>query len=173
MLETERLFIRNFAIEDAHSCFRGWGEDKSLGRYILGYPMEEKQMVSFVAALSENENAWVIVEKESQNCIGYVTVDIPYTQLGIGEIGYVIGERYQHKGYAYEAVNCILYEYLVTRALYMIEAKYNADNTASGNLLKKLGFVVDGELRDRRIDLITGERSNLMICSVTKSDLLL
>lgn len=170
MLKTERLLIRNFKIEDSCSCFKGWGKDESLGKYIVGYPMEEKQMESFVSALAENENAWVIVEKDSMNCIGYITVDIPYIQLGIGEIGYVIGERYQHKGYAYEAIHCILQEYLVDRDLYMIEAKCNVNNIASIYLLKKLGFQVDGELRDRRIDFMSGKRSNLMICSITKED---
>ena len=52
----------------------------------------------------------------------------------------------------------------------MLEAKYNASNIASGKLLKKLGFRVDGELRNRRIDFVSGERRNLVICSVTKED---
>ena len=172
MLETERLLMRNFEIEDVSSCLEGWGKDKHLGKYVYGYPMQETQMTSFVRALTQNCNAWVIVEKESQKCIGYVTVDIPYMQLGIGEIGYVIGEQHQHKGYAYESVKCILQEYLVVRNLYMIEAKYNTDNLASGHLLQKLGFVMDGELRDRRMDFITGRRSNLAICSVTKEEYL-
>ncbi len=73
------------------------GKDKKLGKYILGYPAEEKQMEAFVDALSKNKNAWLILEKESKNCIGYVTIDIPYIQLGIGEIGYVIGERFKIK----------------------------------------------------------------------------
>ena len=140
MLETNRLLIRNFVVEDAHSCLEGWGKDKSL-------------------------------EKESKNCIGYVTIDIPYIQLGIGEIGYVIGERFQNKGYAFEALQCIIQEYLVKRDMYMLEAKYNISNMASGNLLKKLGFQIDGELRNRRIDIASGERKNLVICSITKGEL--
>lgn len=170
MLETSRLLIRNFEKNDAHSCFEGWGKDKNLGKFILGYPMEEEQMKALVSAWSENENAWVIVEKGSQNCIGYVTVDIPYKELEIGEIGYVIGERFQNKGYAYEAISRVIHEYLFNRGLYMLEAKYNASNIASGKLLKKLGFRVDGELRNRRIDFVSGERRNLVICSVTKED---
>ncbi|MGN0669107.1 MAG: GNAT family N-acetyltransferase [Oscillospiraceae bacterium] len=170
MLETSRLLIRNFEKDDAHSCFEGWGKDKNLGKYILGYPMEEEQMKALVSAWSKDENAWVIVEKESGNCIGYVTVDIPYKALEIGEIGYVIGERFQNKGYAYEAINRIVQEYLFNKGLYMLEAKYNASNVASGKLLKKLGFRVDGELRNRRIDFASGERRNLVICSVTKED---
>ena len=50
MLETNRLLIRNFVAEDTHSCFEGWGKDKKLGKYIFGYPAEEKQMEAFVDA---------------------------------------------------------------------------------------------------------------------------
>ena len=38
-------------------------------------------------ALADNENAWLITEKQSGACIGYVTMDIPYPQLAIGETG--------------------------------------------------------------------------------------
>ena len=119
MLETNRLLIRNFVAEDAHSCFEGWGKDKKLGKYILGYPTEEKQMEAF------------------------------------------------------EALQCIIQEYLVKRDMYMLEAKYNISNMASGNLLKKLGFQFDGELRNRRIDIVSGERKNLVICSITKEDMVI
>lgn len=91
---------------------------------------------------------WLIVHKETDAVLGYATLDIPYEQLGIGEIGYVIAEKYQKRGYASEALNCILEEYLVNRDLYMMEAKYNETNTASANLLQKLGFQIDGALRD-------------------------
>ena len=35
----------------------------------------------------------------------------------------------------------------------MLEAKYNISYMASGILLKKLGFQIDGELRNRRIGI--------------------
>ena len=60
--------------------------------------MAGEQMQSFVNVLADNENAWLITEKQSGACIGYVTMDIPYPQLAIGETGYVIGEKYQRKG---------------------------------------------------------------------------
>ena len=55
MLETNRLLIRNFVAEDTHSCLEGWGKDKELGKYILGYPAEEKQMEAFVDAWSKKK----------------------------------------------------------------------------------------------------------------------
>lgn len=168
--ETERLCIRHFDPADVDSCYKGWGRDEQLGKFILGYPMAKETMESFVMAMAENENAWVIAEKKSGQCIGYITVDIPYPQLAVGEIGYVIGEHFQRKGYAYESVAELLRIYFEEKSLYMMEAKYNSNNISSEKLLKKLGFVTDGILRNRRIDLQTGQRCDLVVCSICRDE---
>lgn len=49
-----------------------------------------------------------------------------------------------------------------------MEAKYNINNVSSKKLLKKLGFVTDGILRNRRIDLKTGLRCDLVVCSICR-----
>ena len=49
----------------------------------------------------------------------------------------------------------------------MLEARYSEDNIASAKLLKKLGFVPDGKLRKRRIDLMSGERKDMIVSSMT------
>ena len=166
-IETKRLLIRRFREDDANLCYEGWGQDKELGRFIFGYPMKKDDMTAFVKAMSGDENAYVIVEKESSFRVGYICVDIPYKQLNIGEIGYVIGEKYQKEGYAYEAVCRIIEEYFTKKKLYMLEARYSEDNIASAKLLKKLGFVPDGKLRKRRIDLMSGERKDMIVSSMT------
>lgn len=172
-IQTKRLLLRNFRENDANECFESWGQDQLLGKYIVLYPMKEiGQMEQFVRSLSVNEDAWVIMSKESESIVGYVTIDIPYEQLGVGEIGYVIGKKYQQHGYAFEAVNCVLKEYLINRNMHLIEAKVNETNTASMKLLEKLGFQMDGRLRDRRIDLQSGNRNDLIIYSITREELL-
>lgn len=159
--------------EDAKSCFENFGKDKNSGRFISLFPMNDaNEMEQFVRTLVPNHNAWILIEKSSQQAIGYIIVDIPYPQLKIGEIGYVIGEKFQKNGYASVAVNVILHEYLLNRDLFMIEAKYNEHNTASANLLEKMGFHQDGRLRDRRIYMVSGDRNDLVICSMTKDEFL-
>lgn len=171
MLETERLRIRNFISEDSKSCFESWGKDKNLGKYIILYPMSDvSQMESLVSSLEKNKNAWVLEEKTTGNIIGYITVDIPYDLLKIGELGYVIAERYQHCGYAYEALTCIIKKYLYEEELYLIEAKYNENNIASSKLLNKLGFQIEASLRGRRMDRFSGKRNNMIVCSITKDE---
>lgn len=171
MFATERLKIRNFVTEDSKRCFESWGQDKSLGKYIILYPMSDVfQMESLVNSLVNNKNAWVLEEKITGDLIGYITVDVPYELLKIGELGYVIAEKYQHCGYAYEALTCLIKRYLCDEELYLLEAKYNENNIASSKLLNKLGFQVEASLRGRRIDRVSGERNNLIVCSITKDE---
>lgn len=142
MFETERLRIRNFKEEDAGNCFESWGRDISLGRYIRPYPMSDvSQMNGLVGFLAKNENAWILEEKSTGSVIGYITIDIQYDFLKIGEIGYVIAEKFQRCGYATEALSCLIKIYLYEKDLYLLEAKYNENNLASSKLLNKLGFL--------------------------------
>lgn len=170
-METERLLIRNFNINDVDACYHSFGQDKSHGRYITLYPMADiRQMQDLVKGFISNANAWVIENRKKGIIAGYITMDVLYKELGIGEIGYVIGEKYQKQGYASEAVNCILIEYLINWKFYLIEAKVNETNNASIKLLEKSGFRTDGKLRGRRIDLYTGERNDLIVFSITQNE---
>lgn len=38
-METERLVIRNFQMSDVERCFENWGQDQSLGKYLVMFPM--------------------------------------------------------------------------------------------------------------------------------------
>lgn len=170
-METNRLIIRSFEKSDVEKCYKNWGQDDSLGRYLIMYPMKSiSEMENLIFGFIGNPNVWVLEEKISHEPIGYISVDIPYDILGIGEIAYLLGEKYQGKGYATEAIKATISYLFSERKLYMIEAKYNENNIASGKVLKKLGFKIDGILRDRRIDRITGERSSLVVCSMTKNE---
>ncbi|MEZ3473785.1 MAG: GNAT family N-acetyltransferase [Lachnospiraceae bacterium] len=64
----------------------------------------------------------------------------------MGELGYIIGEKYQKQGYAFEAAKCILQEYLINRGFYLLEAKCNETNRASLKVLEKLGFRIEAAL---------------------------
>lgn len=157
--------------DDAEKCYKNWGQDDSLGKFLIMFPMKNiSEMANLISGFIGNQNIWLIEEKSSHEPIGYVSVDIPYDILGIGEIGYLLGEKYQHKGYASEAMEAVISYLFQERKLYMIEAKYNENNIASGKLLSRLGFQTDGILRDRRIDRETGKRSSLVVCSITQNE---
>lgn len=76
-------------------------------------------MKNFAEFMSKQRNAWLLIEKKSRDAVGYVTVDIPYEILKIGEVGYVIGEKYQGNAYAAEALRFLLHMYFTERDLYL------------------------------------------------------
>lgn len=173
-LETSRLIMRSFQMSDCPKCLENFGEDDELGKYIIMFPKKNiSEMEAFVSGVIDNPNIWLIEEKSSHEPVGYISVDIPYESLKIGEIGYVLGKKYQHRGYATEAVKKIVDYMFTERKLYMIEAKYNETNISSGKLLKNIGFRTDGILRDRRMDFETGKRDALVVCSITQNEYLL
>lgn len=175
IIETKRLVLREYRVSDSESCFQNYAQDEELGRFLPMYPVKDKNWMKsiiegFVSATDKGAYIWVITLKDTEECIGNVTVDVPYAQLGVGEIGYLLGSKFWHKGYAYEAVHAVVNYMFDKEKLYLVEAKYNENNTASGRLLKKIGFLEEGRLRDRRIDLKTGERNAMVICSVRKEE---
>lgn len=109
-------------------------------------------------------------DRKRNEIVGYITIDIPYEPLKVGEIGYIIGEKYQGNKYSYEALKCLLHVYFTDFDLDLIEAKYNSSNKASANILHRLGFKPEALLRDRRMNFLTGEKSDMVICSITKNE---
>lgn len=170
-METERIILRRFMLSDVNQCYHNFGQDASIGKYIAGYPMKSLcEMENMIKGFCGNENIWLIQEKLSQSPMGYISVDIPYETLGIGEIGFVLGENFQKKGYGREAVELILKYLFDQKQMYMIEAKVNEYNYSSGNLLNRLGFKKDAILRNRRITLNNGKRCDVLVYSITNEE---
>lgn len=176
-LETDRLTLRKFVIEDVDQSFVNWASDYDTSKYFAFYPHKEKSdtenIIKQWISAYQNENAgyiWAIVEKNSNEVIGNISADASYRILNICEVAYMLGSKWWKKGYATEALNAIIQYLFMKEDFYLIEAKYNFSNTASGKLLQKVGMKQDGILRDRRIDKETGQRNDLVISSMLKSE---
>lgn len=65
------------------------------------------------------------------------------------DIGYVTGRAYWGRGYTHEAVGALITHAFGACRLRRLEAQAHVDNTASHNLLRKLGFLHEGVLRER------------------------
>lgn len=62
-------------------------------------------------------------------------------------LSYKMDRNYLRRGYATEALNCIISIACIDYGLHRIEAYIVPDNTASINLIKKLGFLPEGIAR--------------------------
>lgn len=63
-------------------------------------------------------------------------------------VGYSLGEAYQGHGYMSEALQTTIKYLFAQLRFHRISANYIPHNQRSGNLLKRLGFVVEGYARD-------------------------
>lgn len=62
-------------------------------------------------------------------------------------LGYSLGEKYQGKGLMSEALALVIGHVFEVEKLHRIMANYSPDNARSGNLLKRLGFEIEGRAR--------------------------
>lgn len=130
--------------------------DHSLYRYTGGEPPTEAELVrrysTQIRGVSpDGREVWVnlVVTLDAQP-IGYVQATIP-DGGDVAEIAWVIGRRWQSRGYAKEAVRLLVGD-LVGRGIRRAVAHIHPDHLASQRVAGSIGLsvideVIDGEVR--------------------------
>lgn len=176
-LETKRLVLRKFSMEDVTDVYENWGSDENVARWFAFNAqnnMEETKAIvlQWLEAYKNNHTyIWAVEEKENNKVIGTINADMAYEVLETCELAYSLGSKWWGKGYMTEAVREVLRYLLFEEEVYLIEAKHNSDNIGSGKVLSKAGMKKEAVLRDRRIDKLTGKRSDLIIYSIKRTEL--
>ena len=175
-LETDRLILRKFKLGDEIQIFKNLRSDSNTSQYV-GWDTDKdiSQTLEYVKECIEEANNngfhWVVEIKDTHELIGDISVfEIRKKHLNC-EIGYSFGSKFWGKGYATEALKCIL-EYLLNECeFYLVEAKHQSLNPASGRVMEKAGMKKDAVLRQRRINKVTKQINDLVVYSITKEDL--
>lgn len=164
-LETERLILRAFCIEDAEGMYRNWASDEEVTRY-LTWPVHPN--VEGTKALlgiweekaKEPDNyQWCIVLKETQEPIGSIGAVAQEEELSSVEIGYCCGRAFWGKYIMTEALGAVR-DYLFEEVgVNRLEARHDTNNPASGKVMKKCGFQFEGIKRQ-------GGKNNMGICDI-------
>lgn len=150
ILETKRLYVRESKVEDVEAFYRIYGEP-SMTAYIedlFQNPKEEKvYMEDYIRHMYGfyGFGMWTVIEKFQNRIIGRAGLDVR-EGYDLPELGFVIEKAYQRKGYAEEVCRAILLYAKETLLFEKTQALVEADNTASMELLCKLGFVQRGEV---------------------------
>src|SRR5690606_4383510 len=93
-------------------------------------------------------NRWVLALKESGELIGTCGYHRWSRQHHKAEIGYDLSPQWQGRGYMREAVAVMLQHGFSAMGLRRVEALVAVANERSANLLRRLGFVREGLLRE-------------------------
>ena len=162
ILETERCVVRELCLDDLDGLFELYADD-GMDRFTEPlYPYEEEK--EFQRAYINHMyryygyGLWLVFDKETGQMIGRAGLEHrEYNDVVELELGYLIGKKYQGKGYATEVCKGIL-EYAKENAGFdRINTVIEDGNEASIILSKKLGFEqqesyeIDGKIMHRFI----------------------
>ncbi len=149
-IETKRLILRQFQMEDAEKMYRNWANDPEVTRFLTWPPHGSvevtKQVIQSWVLDYETPSSyqWCITLKESGEPIGSIGVVNQKEKAKASEIGYCIGRAYWHQGYTSEALKAVM-EYLLTEVGFeRIESRHDPKNPHSGDVMKKCGLVYEG-----------------------------
>jgi len=152
-IQTERLILRRFVLEDAQAMYGNWASDPEVTKY-LTWPAHTSPEISSLVLTDWVANyakpdfyQWAIVSRELGQPIGSISVVHGDDRVEMAHIGYCIGRNWWHKGIMSEALSAVM-EYLFDQVgINRIEARHAPENQHSGDVMKKCGMKYEGTLR--------------------------
>ena len=152
-IETERLILRPFRVEDAESMYRNWASDSEVTTY-LTWPSHDNVGISEMVLKDwdshygeDNYYQWAIVPKGLDEPIGSIAAVAVNDDAQWVEIGYCIGKNWWRKGYMTEAVGAVIRFFFEAVGVGRIQAKHDPRNPNSGAVMAKCGMRYEGTLR--------------------------
>jgi ribosomal-protein-alanine N-acetyltransferase len=152
-LETERLILRRFTIDDAEKMFNNWANDDEVTKYLIWQPHKDINVtIDFIKeCMKKYENDdfydWVIILKEINEPIGSMGVVKQSDDLKMVHIGYCIGKKWWNKGITSEALNALIPFFFEKVGVNRIESRHDPDNPNSGKVMEKCGMKYEGHMR--------------------------
>lgn len=152
-MRTARLVLRQFRADDLEPLL-GFHSDADVVRYVP-YPPRDRQTMRTVlerkianTRLSEDGDLLelAVVRTEDQVLIGDVLLELRSMEHQTVEVGYIFSPAYGRQGYATEAVRALLEVAFVELDARRVVARVDARNTASRNLLERLGMRQEAHL---------------------------
>ena len=166
ILQTNRLILRKFKIEDAQAMFDNWASNPNVTKF-LTWPHHESVAITksllcdWVKGYAEdNYYQWAIELKGLGQPIGSISVVGINEKVDEIEIGYCIGEKWWRQGYTSEALQEIIRFLFNEVKAKRVCAKHDTLNPNSGYVMRKCGLEYEGTLRK------AGKNSTNTICDL-------
>ena len=149
-IETGRLLLRPFVLEDAAAMYANWASDPEVTKYLTwpahtGVEISRMVLADWVSHYGEaNYYQWAIVPKDFGQPIGSIAVVRLNDRVGSAEIGYCIGKNWWHQGIMSEALGAVIDFLFGEVGANRVEACHDPRNPHSGDVMKKCGMTFEG-----------------------------
>ena len=155
ILESDRLLLRRFRMDDAQAMYENWASDPEVTKYMT-WPHHTSVEVSksilddWINHYDESDYySWAIVLKESGDMpIGSIGVVKRDDSIKMVHIGYCIGKKWWNQGITSGALQRLVSYFFNEVRVNRIEAKYDTRNPNSGKVMLKCGFKYEGTQRE-------------------------
>lgn len=144
-LETKRLLIRDFTMEDADDLWEIFRDAVTMEHIC---PYTEQETWDFLRAFCVERTppgAFAAVKKDSGRLIGYLLCN-QIDEPGIYELGWIFHRSVWRQGYAYEAVSELMDHLFHVQKVHKVVAE-TEDAVRSLPLMEKLGMRREGVFR--------------------------
>jgi len=174
-LETGRLLLRPLEARDADALYTIFGDPQVMRYWSSPAWTSPAPAAALIASDGEGRAAcaharWGIVRRADDTLIGHCTL---FNRDGVcrrAEIGYALAAAAQGQGCMHEALVALLADAWQRLDLNRIEADIDPRNTGSARTLERLGFRLEGLLRERWI--VNGEVSDSAMYGLLRADAL-
>lgn len=162
-LETARLILRRFVMEDAEGMYRNWASDPEVTKF-LTWPTHAD--VNVTRALLQDwikryeDNAtynWVMELKDTHEVIGNISVVKLREDISAADMGYCMGSAWWGKELMPEALRAVINYLFSEVGMNRIAACHDVNNPKSGRVMDKAGMKVEGIWR-------AAGKNNLGVC---------
>lgn len=165
IIETPRMLIRNFMLDDAKDLHEILGDEEVMKNCEAAYSFD-KTALFLKQFCIEKDGAVAAVCKENQKVIGYILFN--EVDKNVYEIGWFFNKVYWGKGYAFESCKAIVDYAFENLNAHKVFAE-TIDETKSVNLMKKLGMKLEGVQRSHTKDNL-GNWADLYLFGILKED---
>ena len=174
-LTTDRLILCKITEVHAHDMYE-YSSDPDVTRYLTwSCHVSENQTARYIKVLQKKYadgsfNDWGVVLKDTGKFIGtcgYTSFDFDTSDA---ELGYVLAQPYWGKGYAAEAVKCVMKYAVENFGIEQFHAKHMEGNDASGRVMQKCGMKFEAMYKHSMF--IKGEFKNIVVYRCTSEEFL-
>lgn len=149
-IETDRLLLRRFRMEDAEAMYQNWASDPEVTKFLTwpthGNVNVTKYLLSdWVKRYEESPYYnWVMELKETGEIIGNISVVKLREDIAAADMGYCMGRAWWGKEFMPEALRGVMRYLFVEVGLNRIAACHDVNNPKSGRVMEKAGMKLEG-----------------------------
>lgn len=152
-LQTERLTLRKFTLNDATDAFKNWCNNDQVTKFLTWPTHSNLSITEYVVndwiKSYEHDNfyQWAIVLKELNEAIGTISIVEINEKTNSVQIGYCIGDNWWNRGIVTEAFSAIIPFLFEELKVNRVEARHDPNNPNSGRVMTKCGLKYEGTSR--------------------------